>query len=141
LTGLPVPSRLRRADERGFTLIECLVAMAIAAVLLTALLQAFSAGLSGSARAEAWSRATIIAQSALDALSATDLIGDSDEERQEGDFHVATTVHRYLVPERPGVATVPYELTVSVSWTGGGQLHSVDLRTLRLGPLSAAHEP
>jgi hypothetical protein len=122
-------------------LVECLVAVAIAAVLLTALLQAFSTGLRGSARAQVWSSATIIAQSELEALTAASLMGEMEAERQESGFHVATSVHRYPVPARAGVASVPYELSVSVSWTDEGHSHSIDLRTLRLGPLNAKQEP
>jgi general secretion pathway protein I len=137
LTGSPVAFRSRRASERGFTLLECLVAVAIAAVLLTILLQGFSAGLGSSARDEAWSGATVIAQSTLETLAATDPIVETDSEWQEGGFDVATSVHRYPVPDRAGVASVPYEFSVTVSWTDGTYSRSVDLRTLRLGPLNS----
>jgi general secretion pathway protein I len=125
-------------DERGFTLIEVLVAFAIAVVLLVPLLHSFSTGLSSAARTDALSAATLIAQSTLESIGPeTGLSAGGGFVRQEGRYRVATRIDRYDgdgVINGPILPVVPYAVAVTVSWQEGGEPHTIALRAVRLGP-------
>ena len=130
--------RRRRHDESGFTLIEVLVAFAIAAVLLLPLLRSFSTGIGMATRSDAATEATLIAQSTLEGMGRlVALDAGASIDRQEGPYHVSAVVDRY---QGDGVAAgsiltvVPYDVAVTVDWQEGARTHSITLHTLRLGP-------
>ncbi len=114
------------------------MAFAIASLLLVAVLRILVMGLGGEARAEAFTRATILAESTLDAIGVVKPLVDGEAaEFDDGSFHVRATVDRY---QGQGVAAgdaqylVVYELAATVSWRDAGREQSLALRTLRLGP-------
>ena len=128
----------------GFTLIEVLVAFTIAAVLLLPLLRSYSFGVAGATRTDAFTAATLLAQSTLETFGpGTALADGGGVDQQEGRYHVAVTVERYegdgSLPPSPLIA-IPYEVAVTVSWPDGARERSVTLRTLRLGPPRAPPE-
>jgi general secretion pathway protein I len=134
--GLPGASPLRRAE--GFTLIEVLVAFTIAALLLVAVLRILTLGLDGGERAEAFTRATIIAESTLDAIGVvTPLIPGEAAELRDGPFRILASVERYHEPDAVNDDQrylVFYRVSATVSWLDGRRQRSVELSTLRLGP-------
>ena len=137
--GSPAACRRRRAE--GFTLVEVLVAFTIAALLLVAVLRLLSLGLDGSERAEAYTRATLLAESTLDALGvATPLVEGDAAELSDGPFRIHASVERYGGAGAPGGAAqyaqyvVLYRVSATVSWRDGRRERSVSLTTLRLGP-------
>jgi general secretion pathway protein I len=128
---------MRRADA-GFTLIEVLIAFAIAAVLLLPLLRSFSTGISSASKSGAFTEATLIAESTVEIVgSDVTLNAASGLDQNNGAYHVVASVRRYTDSgntSQPGQAVVPYEVVVTVSWPEGARLRSVELRSLRLGP-------
>jgi general secretion pathway protein I len=136
LIGLPAAFRwLPRANQRGFTLIEVLVAFAIAALLLVAVLRILTLGLAGTDRADAYTRATILAESALDTLGVVTPLAEGSAETRKGRFIIAVAVRRYDGSGAGnGQYLVLYRLTAKVSWREGARQRSVSLATLRLGP-------
>lgn len=138
--GLPAASRSmrRRADRGGFTLIEVLVAIAIAALLLVALLRILTLSLGASERSELVTRATLLAQSTLDAVGVVAPLAEGDiAELVNGPFHIRAAVERYRAPggtEGSAQYLVLYRLSTTVSWREGRRPRSVSLSTLRLGP-------
>jgi general secretion pathway protein I len=125
-------------DENGFTLIEVLVAFAIAVVLLVPLLHSFSTGLTSAARTDAFGEATLIAQSTLASIGPEIPLSEGGGfTREEGRYRVATRINRYAgdgVVHGPILPVVPYDVAVTVSWQEGARSRSVALRAVRLGP-------
>lgn len=128
---------MRRHADAGFTLIEVLIAFAIAAVLLLPLLRSFSTGVASATRTGAFAEATLIAESTVETVG-TDLTlnGPAGLDQVNGPYHIVAAVQRYLgnaVSSQPGQAVVPYEIVVTVTWPEGAGLRSIELRSLRLG--------
>jgi prepilin-type N-terminal cleavage/methylation domain-containing protein len=126
----------RPDNSRGFSLIEMLIAVAIASVVLTGVMRLFSTSLAGASRADAYAQATLLAQSKLEAMGGTILTTVSDAEGSEGSFRWRSSIHRYGDPTAGLGASylLPYEVAVSVSWIETGRERSLTLRSLRLGP-------
>ncbi len=130
------------AQDGGFTLLEVLVAFAIAAPALALL---FGQGVQSVTAAQAAARyreAISRAQSRLDALPDQALVaGVRDGEDGQG-FRWRTRIAadasipaQRQVPPGSGYAagTTLYDVTVEVSWSGAGH-RAVTLATRRLGP-------
>lgn len=129
--GLPAASPSTRADRSGFTLIEVLVAFAIAALLLVALLRILTLSLAGSERSEIVTRATLLAQSTLDAMGVVAPLTEGDAADLESPpFHIHATVERYGEAGTSPQYLVLYRVSATVSW----RERAVSLSTLRLGP-------
>jgi general secretion pathway protein I len=132
-----IAHRFPPADQRGFTLIETLVAFTIATLLLSVLLAAFAGGVSGSRDAAIRAEAIQLAQSTLEAMGAVDVIKDGERfDRAEGRYHITVSIQRYTEADTPspqGTYVAPYDVAVEVSWLNGGRRQSVSLRTLRIG--------
>jgi len=127
-----------RKASRGFSLLEVLVAFTILAMLLGALFQVFSGGLHAARSGDRYTRATVIAQSALSALSVEypPQEGVSSGTTDDG-FDWRVSVGPYSddllsVAESP---LQPYLVNVQVFWEEGGDAHSVSLESMLLGPL------
>jgi general secretion pathway protein I len=127
----------KRTDgQSGFTLIETLVAFIIAIVLLGALLPVFRDAAEGTARADAETRAVLLAESLLDGMIAMPALpfGEQSGELPDG--------LRWRTSARPfdpaGAGFVPLrgltlvELVVTVAWRDTGRDRSMDLATIRL---------
>jgi prepilin-type N-terminal cleavage/methylation domain-containing protein len=128
---------MRRHADPGFTLIEVLVAFAIAATLLLPLLRSFSTGVASATRTGAFTEATLIAESTVETVGTDLTLNDvAGLDQFHGPYHVVASVQRYLdsaTSSQPGQAVVPYEVVVTVSWPEGARLRSIKIRSLRLG--------
>jgi len=144
-----------RDGEAGFSLIEAVVALAVAALAMAAVYQLISTGLSGAREAEARARAVLLAQSLLADLETGPL---QAAERSGGEtglrWHTRVALYRTLpLPAEPaappdddeeedngrrgprgGEGLVPalHLLEVTVAW-GEGEGRRFELRSLRLG--------
>ena len=116
------------AGERGFTLIETLVAMTVMALLMTALFEVFSGALSALARSESRSAAVLLAESRLAELSGAEQIrrGDLRGRVEQADGLVLewrSTATPYGSDEFGGDAKSEYRLystRVEVRWRERG---------------------
>jgi general secretion pathway protein I len=130
---------VRSAAERaaGFTLLEVLVAFAIAGVALVPLLRIFSGGLISLGRTERTERATLWAESVLGARDgeAPPAIGVETGDLPDG-YRWRRTVTFYggILPAGQVAPLVPYDVTMTVSWQERGRTRAVTLETLMLGP-------
>src|SRR5437588_818439 len=128
----------RRAGARGFTLLEIVVALAIAGLALVGLFRAGSGGIVAVGNAAQMQEATERAQSHLAALGRLDPINPGETAGDDGGgYHWRVTARPVsdwqIGPAAASVTVTLFEITVTVSWQAGSGRRSVGLHTLRLG--------
>lgn len=129
-----------RAAQRGYTLIEVIIAFALLALAMTLLLGT----LSGSARQVRWSgdagRAALHAQSLLDQIGVAEPLspgqqsGDFEEGRYRWTLGIAQWRDRAVAAaQQPVDVNGPqlFEITLAVEWGDGGPAQRFQLRSLR----------
>ena len=134
----------RRAGAAGFTLLEVMVALAIALPALLLMYRQGGLALGVTRSAATYNQAISRAQSRLDALVETTLVPGDREGDGGGGFRwrtriapVATVPAARGTPPRSAYAsgTALYAVSVAVSWALDGETRSVALQTRRLGPV------
>lgn len=133
----------RSAGDRGFTLIEVLIAFLIAAMAVAALAHTTTGAVTASRVAGRYDEAVARAQSRLAALSASPL-ANSDREGDEGGgfhWHVRVALAESANPASrfravPRNAITLYRIIVTISWIEAGQSRAVQLDSARLGPVA-----
>jgi general secretion pathway protein I len=125
--------------ERGFTLLELLVAFVILSVAVATLLHAFSQSLRNTALAEDYTLATLHAQSLLAQVGVEPPLMDGVYQGAFNEqFEWQVAIERYVDPEAPadietlGSTVNLYHVEVRVSWADGPQNRQIELQTLRL---------
>src|SRR5882724_1278804 len=125
--------------QRGFTLIEIIVALAILAVALGALFQSFSTGLRATVVSDRQEAAVMLAQSLLDRigqnipLAAGEQAGVSEDGLR---WSIAIAPSPLIAPDRRADSPLlPFDVAVTVAVDGGRPL---TLTTLRLAPVAAS---
>jgi general secretion pathway protein I len=137
-------ARQPRADA-GFTLLEVVVAVAIAGLALVGLFQAGSTGIFAVDSAAHAEEALQRAQSHLAAIGRDAALVQGDSSGDDGGGY---RWHLRIKPEiqRQGVAadgtteqtTTLFSIEVAISWQSRGHARAVVLRTLRLGTGAAS---
>lgn len=129
-----------RSSQRGYSLLEVIVAFAVLGVALSLLLGA----LSGGTRQVRWAadsgRAVLHAQSLLDEVGVGEVLapGQRDGEFESGRYRWVLDVAPYADRDRPPVVQQdPYapqllQLRLLVTWGEGGPRERLQLETLRL---------
>jgi general secretion pathway protein I len=128
---------VRHVDDSGFTLIEVLVAFAITALVMVPLLRSFAIGATSAARTDAFTEATLVAESTLAMIGPTVALKDgSGLDEDKGPYHVHADIHRYTSGSSangPMLSVVPYEVIVTVRWQESARTRSIAIQTLRVG--------
>ena len=131
---------LSSRGQRGYTLIEVIVAFAVLALGLTLLLGT----LSGAAKQVRWAdeagRAALHAQSLLDSTGVGEPLreGHREGEFEDGRFRRTLDVVPWRDPTRQDVALVDpaaarlLQLSLAVQWGDGGPRQQLQLQSLRL---------
>ena len=139
------PSAPRIEPDGGFTLIEVLVAFAIAALLLVPLLRIFSDGGGALTRADRAATAALWAQTVIEARSGEMPMAEGVEGGDlPGGYHWQRTVTIYSddgMSIQPGSPLIPYAVTLTVTWSERGRSRAVTLDTLALAPPPTHQSP
>lgn len=130
--------RRHRSAQSGFTLIEVVVALAIAALGLSFLMAAASTGLGNASLADQYIEATRRAQSHLAELGVTERLVAGIRSGDDGGGYSWRSrisppqLHDALqAPE--GVAALGlYAVEVTISWRTGDSIRNVSLRSQRI---------
>lgn len=121
--------------QRGYSLLEVLVAFAILALAVGTILSLFATGLRNSAAASDYARALTLAESQLayyQGIEAQQLDSGDAEGMEEG-FAWQSRISPYgdvVTAARPARL---YRIDVVVKWVRDGKRRSVELSTLRIG--------
>ncbi len=140
-------SRAQHTLQRGFTLLEVIVAVVIAALCLSALSQVFATGVRSASATSDYMRAMTLAQGLLAGAGIEKPLADGSESGVSGDGRLqwTLTVAAEPVEESDGLIKPPLELKrlvarVAVSNPGdvaGAKQRNVELTTLLAVPRQA----
>jgi general secretion pathway protein I len=127
------------ARQRGFTLIEVLIAFAIAAMALGLLFQAATSSGTAAHQAGYYEEAVSRAKSHMAMVGRDSDIAPGEREGDDGSgfrWRVKITPSAAAQPPQgaaPENRVVLYSVEVSISWSDSGRPHSVVLHTQRTG--------
>jgi general secretion pathway protein I len=121
----------RARCQRGFTLLEILVAFVVLALVGGALLQLFQGGLHNLTTGDGYSRAALFADSTLSRLRAEPALaaGEQQGDLQDGyRYSLALSPYAEDGEIQPGLL----QADLKISWGDAGHPNSYQLRTLLL---------
>jgi general secretion pathway protein I len=133
---------------RGFSMLEVLVAFVILALVGTALFRLFSGALNNASAAEDYSRAVLVAESALAEAAGTQPLREVAQSGSADDGRIewTTQVTAYRAPQvnpdteqgSEGLATRLYRIVAEVRFVApNGKPRTVSLATVRVGARDA----
>ncbi len=135
-----------KPGEEGFTLLEVLVALAIAVPALVLLYRQGVVSMRSTRTAASYQEAISRAQSRLDALTGASLVAGEQDGDDGGGFAwrtrvvpIVSTAPPRLPPRASPYAggTTLFAVAVAISWPGAEGTRTLMLDTRRLGPASA----
>ncbi len=121
------------ARQRGFTLIEVLVAMVILAMTYGVLLKIFGGAVRNTSRIEDYRTALVIAESTLALASRQAGAARAGNAGEKFQWHTTIEDLEGAGPAGFAVSDGPQLVTVTVSWdSGSDHPHKVELSTIRV---------
>ena len=122
--------------QRGFSLIEILVAFVILAMSLTVIFRIFSGGLRNVALSEDYAQAVLVAEAQLSAIGVSEPLEQGVTSGEWGDrFRWQRLVELYQPWDQDKELTAPllgYLVTVNVDWEHAGRNRQISLSSVRL---------
>ncbi|HLY59101.1 MAG TPA: type II secretion system protein [Stellaceae bacterium] len=125
-------------SERGFTLLEVLVAFAILLLAVGVLLPLFSGTLDQSARSEEEARAASIARSLLERVGTELPLADGTLSGETEGYGWRLAIEPLgSSDDRASWAEAAHRVDVTVEWRAAGRVRRESASTIRLGPRPA----
>jgi general secretion pathway protein I len=126
----------RRADkhaEKGFTLIEVLVAVALLGIAVTVVIQLFSANLRAIASSEDYIYASAKAEAKMrEILDNDELSETSFSEITDDGYRMDVSIAEVLQDRTENLQVRLLEVVLAVYWTSGTRERSMTLRTMKV---------
>jgi prepilin-type N-terminal cleavage/methylation domain-containing protein len=128
---------MQRDPDSGFTLIEVLVALAVAAAILSLCFELFSSNAAALGRTERAEQAVLLAESTLERATAEPggVMAGSSGEVDGFTWRIDSLPFAAASPGNPDAPGL-YQLRATVTWGSGAARRSYSLVTLRLAPAS-----
>ena len=127
-----MPDIVTSAKNRGFTLLEILVALVLLATAVSVILQLFSANLRTLAVSEEYVNAAAIADTKMkEILEKEDLEPGIQSETIEDTYRADITITEQLQERTEQVPFRLLEVTLTLRWVVGGRERSFSLQTLK----------
>ena len=128
---------MRIPGDKGFSLIEILVAFVVLSVTLAVIMQIFSGGLRNIQHSDDYGRALYLAESRLAALGVEQPLREgvmSGELDRRCHWQVQVQPYRETAADESQLKFVLYRATVAVGWDDGGRARRLELASLKLAP-------
>lgn len=115
-------------SERGFTMVEVLVAVLLTAIAMTGMLGLYAAGTRAAGGSRHVSEATVLAQDEIERMRTSAVIGSGSESNVDH----AGKAGGIFTRTWSATAAIDYtDLVVTVSWSDDGVARHVTLRSRR----------
>ena len=119
--------------EKGFTLIEVLVAVALLGIAVTAVIQLFSANLRAIASSEDYIYASARAEATMrEILDEDELSETSFSEITEDGYRIDVSIAEVVQDRTENLQVRLLEVVLAVYWTSGARERSLTLRTMKM---------
>jgi general secretion pathway protein I len=128
---------IERNGNRGFTLLEVLIAMMILTISIVVIFQLFSGGLRSAKLSDGYTRAIFHARAKMEAtLLAETLMEGETEGIIEEDYRWRLSIAPIVSEEGSEILTKSletlFQLTVDIIWTDGERERTFTIRTLHM---------
>lgn len=123
----------RGHGDRGFTLLEILVAIAILGIAITVVLQLFSANLRAISASGDYVSATTRAEAKMREILADDELSEKSlSEITDDGYRIDVSVNDALKDRTDNLQVRLLEIALTIHWTKGTKERSLTLKTLKV---------
>ncbi len=124
--------------QRGFSLLEILVAFSILSIMLGILLKIFSGGVRVAEITGNYAEAVQIAESLLATVGIEEDLAEGEQHGESNGIYSWRIDTRVFTPDvdawdPDSAPVIPYRIDITVSWPSGNTQRSFTLSSLRLG--------